>query len=117
MGLEPDQWDRRSIAPAHRIHTCALTSRLRLLYVTGYSNFRSDIQFHVPSSVFNMYLINSSIATFDQRYYSGALSKAVTEHSGLVNVRTPFIFNGKRFTKTAAFAVGIRQTGVLILRR
>jgi hypothetical protein len=36
-----------------------------------------------PSPVFNMYLINLSIMTFHQRYYSGALNKANTTHSGL----------------------------------
>jgi hypothetical protein len=46
--------------------------------------YRSDIQFHFPSSVFKMYHTNLSIMTFDRRYYSGALSKAVTEHSGLM---------------------------------
>jgi len=73
----------------YHVHTRALTSRLRPLYVTGYSTeavvtYRSDIHCHFPSPVFSMYLINLSITTFYRWYYSGALSKAVTKHSGLL---------------------------------
>jgi hypothetical protein len=71
--------------------------------------------------------------TSDRRYYSGALSKAVTKYSCLLrsdaelllercetfrrNKSTAFIFNGKRFTNATACAVRIRQTGFLGLRR
>jgi hypothetical protein len=121
----------------YHAHTRALTSRLRPLYVTGYSTeavtYRSHIQCHFPSPDFNMYLINLSIMTSDRRYYSGALSKAVTKYSGLLRFDvdwngarrfertrrqcTAFIFNGKRLSNTAAFAVKIRQTGILGLHR
>jgi len=69
------------------VHTCALTSRLRLLHIIGYSTevvtYPSDIRFHFPFPVFNMYYTNLSIMTFARRFYSGALNQAFTKHSGL----------------------------------
>jgi len=65
----------------------------RLLYRSCDVSVRHPVPFSF--SIFNMYLLNLSIMTFDQRYYSGALSKAATKHSGLL-VRFDVAFLLKR---------------------
>jgi hypothetical protein len=92
-------------------------------YPTSAVTYRSHSLFHFPSQVFNMYLINLSIMTFDPRYYSGALSKAVTKQSGLLRFDVALLlkrcetFRKNAPRSNAAFAVRIRQTGILGLRR